>query len=160
MMLRLVGELPANHTPLVFWIVFGQTVVSTALGIAGATMVSAMIADVVEEGELKTGRRAEGLFFSASTLVAKAVSGVGVFAASMILALVHFPTGARPGEVPQEVVRHLALVYAPIILVLYGVGLALMFGYRITRASHALTLEALAARAAGATLATQDQGQS
>ena len=148
MLLRLAGLMPPNHTSALFMIIFGQAIVSVALGIAGTTLISAMIADVVEDGELKTGRRAEGLFFSASSLVAKAVSGVGIFAASMILSLIHFPSGARPGHVPAPVIRDLALVYAPVVLVLYAAGLLLMRGYRITRASHTATLERLAARAA------------
>ncbi len=150
MVLRLAYLAPPNHTAALFALVFGQSIVSTALYIAGTTLISAMIADVVEDGELKTGRRAEGLFFSASTLVAKAVSGIGIFAAAMILALIGFPAGARPGQVAPEVIAHLALVYVPINLVLYGVALALMLGYKITRASHAETLILLAARAAEA----------
>ena len=147
LLLRVAGLMPPNHTTALFAIIFVQSIVSTALGIAAATMISAMIADVVEDGELKTGRRAEGLFFSASSLVAKAVSGVGIFAASMILALIHFPAGARPGEVSPQIIRNLALVYAPIILGLYTLGLLLMLGYRITRASHEETLTLLAAEA-------------
>jgi GPH family glycoside/pentoside/hexuronide:cation symporter len=145
--LRLLGVLPPNHTPILFAIVFGQSIVSTSFSIAAATLVSAMIADVVEDGELKTGRRAEGLFFSASTLVTKAVSGIGIFAASTILALVHFPAGAKPGQVPAAVIRHLGLVYVPTLLGLHIVGLLLLFGYGITRASHAETLVKLTAKA-------------
>jgi Na+/melibiose symporter-like transporter len=145
--LRVLGWLPPNHTPALFLIVFVQSIISTSFGIAAASLVSAMIADVVEDGELKTGRRAEGLFFSASTLVAKAVSGIGIFAASAILTLIHFPAGAKPGQVPHEVIQNLALVYSPIILALYGLGLILMMGYGITRQSHALTLTLLAAEA-------------
>jgi glycoside/pentoside/hexuronide:cation symporter, GPH family len=147
MILRLAGFLPPNHTPALFVIIFFQAIVATALGIAGSTMVSAMIADVVEDGELRTGRRAEGLYFSASSLVAKAVSGVGIFAASGILALIHFPAGAKPGQVPPEIIRNLAMVYAPTVLILYGAGLLLMTGYKITRASHQETLRLLAAEA-------------
>jgi Na+/melibiose symporter-like transporter len=147
MLLRVAGVLPPNHSPALFAIIFGQSIVSTALGIAASTMVSAMIADVVEDGELKTGRRAEGLFFSASSLVAKAVSGVGIFAASGILALIQFPASAKPGHVSPEVIRHMALVYAPVLLLLYAIGLVLMTGYKITRASHAETLVLLAAEA-------------
>jgi Na+/melibiose symporter-like transporter len=147
-LLRMAGLMPANHSPALFPIIFVQSIVSIALGIGASTLLSAMIADVVEDGELKTGRRSEGLFFSASSLVAKAVSGVGIFAASMILALIRFPAGATPGHVPAETLRDLALVYAPILLVLYGLGLWLLTGYRITRASHAATLDLLAAQAA------------
>jgi Na+/melibiose symporter-like transporter len=147
MTLRLLGLLPPNHTSALFLIVFFQSIISVALAIAGSTMISAMIADVVEDGELKTGRRAEGLYFSASTLVAKAVSGIGIFAASMILAAIGFPAGARPGQVSPEIIRNLALVYAPIFVVLYALGLVLMTGYKITRASHQETLTRLAAEA-------------
>jgi Na+/melibiose symporter-like transporter len=147
MLLRLVRVLPANHTPQLFQIVFVQSIFSVALGIAATTLIGAMVADVVEDGELKTGRRSEGLFFSASSLTAKAVSGVGIFAASMILLLVHFPANARPGQVPEAIIRNMALVYLPILIGFYGVGLLLLRGYRITRASHAETLTKLAARA-------------
>jgi glycoside/pentoside/hexuronide:cation symporter, GPH family len=145
MCLRLAALLPPNHSPALFAIVLGQSVLSVSMWIGGTTMISAMIADVVEDGELKTGRRSEGAYFSASSLVAKAVSGVGIFAASMILGAVHFPAGAKPGQVPPEIVRNLALVYAPILVVLYATGLLLMRGYKITRASHEETLLRLAA---------------
>jgi GPH family glycoside/pentoside/hexuronide:cation symporter len=145
--LRLLNLMPPNHTPAVFAIVLVQSIVSTSFTIAASTLVSAMIADVVEDGELKTGRRSEGLFFSASTLVTKAVSGIGIFAASTILALVHFPAGAKPGLVPEAVIRHLGLVYVPTLIVLHLFGLALLLGYGITRASHTETLTKLAAKA-------------
>ncbi|MGI9169345.1 MAG: MFS transporter [Caulobacteraceae bacterium] len=146
-LLRLANLAPPNHTNALFALVFCQSIVSTALYIAGTTLISAMLADVVEDGELKTGRRSEGLFFSASTLVAKAVSGIGIFAAAMVLALIRFPAGARPGHVAPAVIAHMAMVYLPIVVVLYGAALVLMFGYKITRASHAETLTLLAAEA-------------
>jgi len=149
--LRLLGLLPANHTPALFAIVIAQSVVSTAFTIAASTLISAMIADVVEDGELKTGRRSEGLFFSASTLVTKAVSGIGIFAASALLAVVHFPAAAKPGHVPDAVIRDLGLVYVPTLLVLHLLGLLLLLGYGITRASHTDTLTRLAAKAEAVT---------
>ena len=69
------------------------------------------------------------------------------FAATIILGLIHFPAAAKPGHVPIETIRNLALVYVPIMVFLYGLSLALMFGYKITRASHAETLTLLAAKA-------------
>ncbi|MGH6986974.1 MAG: MFS transporter [Caulobacteraceae bacterium] len=147
LLLRLAGFFPPNHTILLLVIIFFTSITSTALGIAGSTMVSAMIADVVEDSELKTGRRAEGLFFSASSLIAKAVSGVGVFAAGLILAAIRFPNLAKPGHVAAPIIAHLAMVYVPIIAALYGTALVLMLGYKITRKGHLETLAELAARA-------------
>ena len=147
MLLRLMGLMPPNHSTALFVIVLIQSIVSVAFYIAGATLTSAMIADVVEDGELKTGRRAEGLFFSASIMVAKAVSGIGLFAASAILGFIRFPTGMRPDQVAPSTLTHLAFTYAPIYAGLYAIGLTLLMGYKITRASHAETLTLLAAKA-------------
>ena len=46
--------------------------------IAASALVSAMIADVVEDSEIKTGRRSEGIFFAANSFAQKAVNGLGV----------------------------------------------------------------------------------
>ncbi len=150
MLLRLAGVLPANHTALLFEIIFVQSIIFTAFGISGSAVLASMVADVVEDGELKTGRRSEGVYFSASSLVAKAVSGVGIFAASTILTLVHFPANAKPGHVAPEIIRHFAMVYAPAVIALYVLGLLLLLGYKITRSSHQTTLARLAEAAAAA----------
>ena len=150
MLLRLAGVLPPNHTALLFQIIFVQSIIFTAFGISGSAVLASMVADVVEDGELKTGRRAEGVYFSASSLVAKAVSGMGIFAASTILTLVHFPANAKPGHVSPQVIRHFAMVYAPAVIALYGLGLVFLLGYRITRSSHQTTLARLAQAASTA----------
>jgi glycoside/pentoside/hexuronide:cation symporter, GPH family len=147
---RLLGLMPPNHTTGVFVVVLIQSIVSVALGVAGQTLISAMIADVVEEGELRTGRRSEGVYFSASIMVAKAVSGLGIFAASGLLGLIAFPAKADPDHIAPAVLVRLALAYAPTYAGLYILGFILLMGYKITRASHAATLEQLAARAAAA----------
>jgi len=146
--LRLLHLFPGNESPALIWILFAQTVVSTACSIGGAILMSSMIADVVEDSELRTGRRSEGLFFAANAFVAKAVSGIGIFSSSLILLAVGFPQGAQPGEVPPEVIRNLALVYVPTLFGLYITALIFLWRYKITRRSHEETLERLAQAAA------------
>jgi Na+/melibiose symporter-like transporter len=145
--LRLMGLFPPNHSPILLPTLIAQTVISTALSITGSTLMTSMIADVVEDSERRTGRRSEGLLFSASSLVAKAVSGIGIFSASLLLRFIHFPAHAQPGHVPEGVIRHLGMVYLPLIFSLYGLALLFLLGYRITRASHQETLRLLAAEA-------------
>ena len=147
LILRLLGLFPVNHAPILLPLLIVQSITSTALSITGAILTSSMIADVVEDSELRTGRRSEGLLFAASSLVAKAVSGIGIFASGILLLAIHFPRKAQPGHVPPEVIRHLALVYVPTIFILYGLALLFLMGYRITRASHQETLQRLAAEA-------------
>lgn len=145
--LRLLGVFPPNGAPLLFPLLFLQNTVSTGFSITAGILMSSMIADVVEDSELRTGKRSEGLFFAASAFVAKAVSGIGIFASSMMLLVAKFPQGAKPGQVPAEVVRNLGLVYVPTIAVLYTVAILMLTGYRITRESHAESLRKLAAAA-------------
>jgi len=146
--LRLLGWMFPNGSPGLFLVILAQSIIGIALWIMASIFLSAMMADVVEDGELKSGRRNEGLYFSASTLVTKAVSGIGIFSAAAILALIHFPAHATPGHLPAIVLTQMGLVYAPTLLILFGIGVALLVGYRITRVSHADTVARLAAAAA------------
>jgi glycoside/pentoside/hexuronide:cation symporter, GPH family len=148
--LRYFGLMPPNHSPQLLATIFCTSVIQVALGIISATMGASMIADVVEASQLRTGRRSEGLFFAASAFVQKSTSGFGILAASTIIATINLRPGTDPAQVPPGVMRHLALVYAPTLVCLYGFAFVLLSGYRITRASHLETLQQLAAEAEAA----------
>lgn len=143
--LRLLGLFPANGSPLLFPVLFVQSMLSTACAVTSNILSTSMIADVVEDSELRTGRRSEGLFFAAAAFVAKAVTGIGIFLSSMILLVAGFPEHAAPGEVDPEVIRHLGLVYLPTLGVIYVLAAVFMAPYRITRESHEAALRELAA---------------
>lgn len=145
--LRLLGLFPANDSPIIFATIFCANVLGVGLGIVANILFSSMIADVVEDAEVQTGRRQEGLFFAAIAFANKSTTGLGIFASGVIIAAVNFPTGARPDTVSPEIIRNLGLVYVPTQVVLYGVATLLLLGYRITRASHMETLRKLAAAA-------------
>jgi GPH family glycoside/pentoside/hexuronide:cation symporter len=145
--LRLLGAFPANGSPVLYPTIFISNIFGVGLGIVGSILFTSMIADVVEDSELRTGRRQEGLFFAAAAFINKAVSGMGIFTAGMIISAIHFPKGVKPGDIPPEIVRSLGLTYVPVQLVLYGITVLLLTGYRISRASHAETLRQLAAAA-------------
>jgi Na+/melibiose symporter-like transporter len=102
-----------------------------------------MVADIVEESEVATGRRSEGVFVAANSFVQKAVSGIGIFGSSLLLGAIGFPRDAQPGLVAPEVIRLLGLVYAPTIVVLNLIALAFLSTYRISRASHEENLRRL-----------------
>ena len=118
--LRLLGAFPANESPVIFTTIFITNIFSVGLGIIANILFSSMIADVVEDAELKTGRRQEGLFFAAIAFAAKSTTGLGIFAAGLIVGAIRFPTGAKPGTIDPEIIRNLGLVYVPTQIVLYG----------------------------------------
>jgi Na+/melibiose symporter-like transporter len=150
LLLRVAGLMPPNHSLLLLQIIFCTSVAGVTFGIISATTGSSMIADVVEPSQLKTGRRSEGLFFAASAFVAKATSGFGILAGSLIVGAVHLTPGADPDKVAPHVMRDFALIYVPTLVALYAISFTLLSGYRITRASHAETLQQLAAEAEAA----------
>ncbi|MDO8409314.1 MAG: MFS transporter [Phenylobacterium sp.] len=145
--LRLLGVFPDNDNPVIIPILFVQTLLSTGLSITASILISSMIADVVEDSELKTGRRSEGLFFAAASFVNKAVSGIGIFASSMILLAIAFPQNAQPGQVPDEVIRNLGMLYVPLLGLLYAAAVAFVAFYAITRDKHEASVRQLAAEA-------------
>jgi Na+/melibiose symporter-like transporter len=145
-LLRLLGAFPEKGDPLLVPILFALGAISTATTITTSIMISSMMADVVESSELRTGRRSEGLFFSASAFVAKVVSGVGIFISSAILALVAFPREAKPGQVAPEVIGNLGLAYIVMVALLYGGAILAISFYRITKAAHEAAVSELAAR--------------
>ncbi|MDR3508567.1 MAG: MFS transporter [Caulobacteraceae bacterium] len=152
--LRLLGWFPVNGSPVLFPLLLAFNTVGLSPMIAASILGSSMIADVVEDSQVRTGRRSEGLFFAVNSFVQKAVSGLGIFMSSAILTLVHFPAKAGAGggaPVDPAIVRNLALIYLPVMMGLYLISMAWLSGYRITRQTHEANLEQLArAKEAGA----------
>ncbi|MBL6690764.1 MAG: MFS transporter [Pseudomonadales bacterium] len=135
--LRILGWFPENGTKELFWSLFVFNTVEVTLIIMSSSLIAAMIADVVEQSELKTGRRSEGIFFAANSFAQKAVNGLGVVVAGQILAIVDFPTHAGLGEVPQETVFELTYLYIPIVFFFYLIAMMVLGLYNITREEHA-----------------------
>lgn len=146
--LRLLGVFPDNGSPILLPIMLAFHLVAVTCASVVAILIGSMGADIVEDHELRTGRRAEGVMAAASLFVAKTTSGVGIFASTALLALVRFPQNAKPENLDPEIVRHLALIYVPVLLLMNVGAILFMLRYRITRESHAATLTALAVRRA------------
>jgi len=147
--LRLLDWFPANGSRALVPLLFVANLASVTLIIVFSVMMSSMIADVVEDSEMTTGRRSEGTFFAANSFVQKAVSGIGVFLSTVLLSAIGFPRDAQPGAVDADVVRSLGMVYVPFLLVVLLIVTGFLSRYRISRAGHEENLKQLAERRAG-----------
>jgi GPH family glycoside/pentoside/hexuronide:cation symporter len=144
--LRLLGLLPENGTPFVFWFVFIAGIIDLGLIICFQILYASMMADLVEQSELRTGRRSEGVFFSSITFIRKSVQGFGLMMASLVLYWAKFPTGATVEQVSDEAIWRLGAYYVPTILIIWMLMMAVISAYRLNRAEHEENLRKLAVR--------------
>jgi Na+/melibiose symporter-like transporter len=156
--LRLLGKFPASSSPEFMPLMFLVGAVSTALLMSQGILFTSMLADVVEESELRTGRREEGVFFAANTFMQKCVSGLGVFSSSALLTISEFPVHANPATVPAMVITHLSEYYIATFVLLIFASMGCVMAYRITRARHAETLVALELRRAALPASNSEGG--
>jgi Na+/melibiose symporter-like transporter len=144
--LRLFGLMPENGDPLLYPIILFMTIVDLALIICCQVLIQSMVADLVEDGEIRTARRSEGVFFAAVTFTRKSVQGFGVLGASLVLSITSFPKGVPPEQVPAETVFSLGALYAPTLFVIWMLMVSSLSLYGIDRAGHQDNLRTLSAR--------------
>ncbi len=119
----------------------------SAIGFAAVDLIPiSMLGEVIDEDELATGMRREGIYNGTLTFVRKAGAGIGVFMTFGILDLVGFEKGAAQNEVTRQAIRALTSG-AP----LFFLALAAWAtrGFSLTRARHLEILEALSLRDSG-----------
>jgi GPH family glycoside/pentoside/hexuronide:cation symporter len=132
---RLAGFMPANGAPGLIWILVADIFATVCLACIVNILVTSMLNDVVEDVQVKTGRRAEGLLLAADNMSKKLVSGLGIFISGMTLTLIAFPRVAQRGTVAPEIVGKLAYAFIPI-AICYVVAACMLYFYRIDRAVH------------------------
>jgi len=157
---RLLGIMPPNGSNLLYSLLFGDVVLAAAVGLMGLVILTSMVADVVEDQQVKTGVRSEGVLFAANGLVPKFTTGLGAFIAGSLISLVHFPVKAQPGTVDPDIVRHLALYYIPCVILLNGGSVVALSFYKIDRATHERNVASLREAAALAEMAHVEGGTS
>jgi len=145
---RLFGLLPENGTPELYNIILFVTVIDIALIIAYQIIASSMVADIVEQSELETGRRSEGVFFAGISFIRKLAQFSGLFLASIVLSVAAIVPGSRAADVSAESVRSLGWGYGLVLLGIWSLMLIAVSFYRISRADHEQNLQALAKKRA------------
>jgi GPH family glycoside/pentoside/hexuronide:cation symporter len=145
-LLRLAGLFPDPASPVMLPLLLGIFGLNAAAGVSSTMLGASMMADVVEDSEIKTGRRSEGVFFSGAFFVQKCCSGLGIFGASVILHFANFPEAAKPGSVPLDTIDRLTLLFAISYLAL-GFGAAFLYTrFPFGRAEHVARIAKLAGR--------------
>ena len=141
--LRLLGFFPENGSDALFWIMFVAGFFETNLFLMFDISWRSMIADLTERIELDTGRRNEGVISSAITFVSKCADALGTLLAGILLTLIAFPTETAVGEVPQDTINRLGLIYGPVVFLIWTGVIVTIGRYRISRSRHREMVEQL-----------------
>ncbi|MFT4767534.1 MAG: GPH family glycoside/pentoside/hexuronide:cation symporter [Glaciecola sp.] len=119
-----------------FTFVFSVNGVSHVFFIAYVILLDSMLSDVIDEHELVSQRREEGLFFAARSFGTKASFGLGSFFAGVALDIIKFPTGASPESVPADAVVKLAILSGPLMFILFTATVLVSRRYPLSAARH------------------------
>lgn len=157
--LRLLGILPENGHPFILPFLLGNAFVMSFTFACGSVVILSMLGDVIDENDLATGKRQEGLFYSARTFVGKAANSLGhLFAGLMLDYSVRMPFNAVPGEVGSAVITRLGIAAGPIMAGAALVSIFFYWKYDLSRAQQEANTRALDVRENTEGDASQPQG--
>ncbi len=145
LVVRAFDLLPAK-SPALFGLVMIQTAVAPATITMVMVLLGSMVSDLVEDAELRTGRRSEGLLLAVNSLVRKATQGLGTLGAGVLLTVVAFPQGVERQDVAPAVLNHLVFSYLIVTIVLFMGTTVSLLTYRHDRTEHETNLMKLASR--------------
>ncbi|MEM7016417.1 MAG: MFS transporter [Pseudomonadota bacterium] len=131
---RLIGWLPENGDPMLIVFLVAQDTLIVYCMTVGGIMFASMIADLVDEQEIRTGMRQEGVFSSVLGFASKASSSLGLIIGGLMLDhFIHFPRGEQPGEIDPDILFRLAIADGLLVNIFILIPVILLFRYSLTR---------------------------
>lgn len=126
----LINLTPATPLPVIL-----ALCVLAGIGVSAAHVIPwAMIPDAIEVGELQTGRRHEGMFYSLISLAQKIASSIAIPGTGLLLGL----TGLIPNSAqqPASVILGIRLLTGPIPAVMMFIGIIFALLYPLGRENY------------------------
>lgn len=126
---------PPGH-PMLLPTLFTIGAVYGAMVAISLINTSAMLADVVEDHAVKTGKHTAGVFFAAASFMQQCSSALGIMAAGLVLTWSNFPEKVAPEAVTRAMEQSLLAHYIPVVMTLWIVGAMFLLLYPIDEAKH------------------------
>ena len=118
---------------------------------------SSMLADVVEDSAVTTGRRDAGTFFAAASFMQQCSTALGLALNGIILTIAAFPEKVSMAQVTEPMMDSLIATYCIAAIGLWFVGAIFLAFYPITRERHERNVAILEARRAEAVARTAEE---
>ena len=105
-----------------------------------------MLGDVIDQDELATGERREGMYVGFFTFLRKIGGATAVLAMGLVLELSGFVSGLEPGDQGELALLSIRTLTSLVPMVILLLAIAFATQYPLTREAHATTVSALARR--------------
>lgn len=141
---RLSGLFPDYDSPFFLPAITTIATINAFFAALTAIMFVSMIADLVDDQELKTGQRQEGAFAAGVAFSTKAVGSLGVIIGGFLLEFfIGFPAGQGQTDISEDVLFRLAITDAIVVNSLLLIPAYLISKYTLTRSNFAVVQAAL-----------------
>ena len=141
---------PGNESPWVLTIFLAYATISALVAPIRNASTDSMLADVIDEHELDTGIRREGVVYAVRAFSMKATAAFGTLLGGMLLTLIDFPENVARGELTAEMTWNLGFILGPATSIFSVVAIAFYLGYDIDKRRHGEIMAALEHRRAAA----------
>ncbi|MFU7529514.1 MFS transporter [Qipengyuania sp. ASV99] len=142
----LLGLWPETGTTLSTAMVLGFLLFGNTAGVVSIISATSMVAEIVEAFEERTGKRAEGTFYSGNWLVQKCATGGGIMLTGLIVSSIGLDPGTPQSEVSEGTVLQLAMLYMAASAVLGVFAVYWLARFPISREQHEARIAAKSAR--------------
>lgn len=144
--LLLAGLWPETGTTVSTGAILVFLLFANTAGIVSIISATSMVAEIVEAFEERTGKRAEGTFYSGNWLVQKCATGGGILLTGLLVSQVGLEPGTPQDQVSDEVVRNLAILYMIAAVAMAIFSAFWLARFPITREQHEARVAAKEAR--------------
>lgn len=134
--LKLVNLMPSNENPSLIFSVFFLYLFAFTFLWSGMSLSSSMMADVVDEYEVSSKKRNEGIFFSTLSFAYKCTVGLGYLFGGLLLKLISFPTQTSSFEISERIVQSLTFIGGPLLFLVYISSLFFLIYYPLNKKKY------------------------
>jgi Na+/melibiose symporter-like transporter len=104
---RLLGVLPENGHAVIYPLFMLNTGIGVFMIVSMQVLSVSLAADIIDEQEISTGRRQDGVVFAAAAFVQKSTTGAGALLAGIVIDMSGISAASVPGGVEVGVLQSL-----------------------------------------------------
>ncbi len=131
--LRLFGYMPTNGSPMLLPIIYFFAIYISVITMIEMIIGGSIIADSVDEGELITGERQEGVYFAILAFNSKICAGIGTLLCGLLIDYIGLPKEVKPQAIDPSAIWNLGLFIGPILNTLSVIPFLIILRLRISR---------------------------